>query len=405
MTALTIEPLDYALKAAALKRTTRSRRRRVVLLVHAAETFSALEPIVQVLRARADRFELTFFAIPRNYTGGKGECHGAEKTAAFLAERGIDPVVLQGKSLDDLLALIRLTPDFIFRQSPWDHHIPALFGAGMLGFAQLCYVPYGLMTMELPASQYNGSFHNACDLIFCESEFHLESFRSHRKLKHLGVHLTGYPRFEQIAQALQADDAASWPIAVPHDMPRVIWAPHHTVEASWLGLSTFPEHHQRVLQEAQRGRISLLVRPHPALGEKLAARGAMSQGDYDAWCAAIDATPYSRIDRNPDYIDSFAASDMLITDGVGFFSEYLLTAKPLVRTRREGSSPLNAFGNWLAEAFRDVHGGDELQAVFDELGDRAYVDDYLPARLDRQAALNSLGTGAAERIADCLESA
>jgi len=131
----------------------------------------------------------------------------------------------------------------------------------------------------------------------------------------------------------------------------------------------------------------------------------MSEADYAAWCAAIDATPYSRVDRNADYIGSFAASDLLITDGVGFFAEYLLTAKPLVRTRRAGSSPLNAFGNWMAEAFREVHSGDELQQVFDEIGERCYVDPFLEARLQRQAILSSLGVGAAERIADCLETA
>ena len=84
---VSIDPLDYALKAAAVKRVGR-RRKRVLFLVHAAEIFSALEPLVAELQARADRFELVFAAIPRNYSGRIGECSGAEATRDFLAARG-----------------------------------------------------------------------------------------------------------------------------------------------------------------------------------------------------------------------------------------------------------------------------------------------------------------------------
>lgn len=403
MTVLNIEPLDYALKSAALKRQLPRARRRVVFLIHAPETFSALEPVIEELQRRADRFELLFFALPRNYTGERGTYEGARRTRQFLAERGLAAPVLQGQQVKDLVTLVRLAPDFIFRQSPWERHLPALFGAGMLGFSRLCYVPYGLMTVDEPKRQYNQEFHNACELIFCESEFHAEEFAQHRALGGLGVHLSGYPRFAQIAQALAADDGQGWPIDAPGHLPRVIWAPHHAVDASWLGLSTFMHHHQRMLEEARRGRISLLVRPHPALPEKLVHHGLMSLDDYNAWCAAIDATAFARIDRAADYIPAFAASDALITDGVGFFADYLLTGKPLIRTRRPDGCALNAFGQWMVEACRNVDDAAELDSLLDELGECRYVDPFLEARLQRQALLLQLGDGAARRIADVLD--
>lgn len=398
-----IDALDYALKTAAIKRVGRARR-RVVFLVHAAEIFSALEPVVAELQRRADRFELIFIAIPRNYSGRVGECSGAEATRDFLAARGLSPIVMQGRGTADLIRLIQLAPDVIFRQTPWEHHIPAVFQARMLGFAQLAYVPYGMGTIEKPDHQYNQPFHNQCDLVFAESEYHLERYAQHRALGTVGVQLTGYPRFEAFVQQLEAEPEP-WPLAVPDDMPRVIWAPHHSVERTWLNYSTFVDHAPRMLAEAQRGRISLLFRPHPALAEKLQASGQMSAADYAAYLAAFAATGTSGVDLRETYIGQFSASDALITDGLGFFSEYLLTGKPLIRTWKAGAEAMNHFGNWCAEAARVVRDGAALQAVLDEIGEHRYEDAQLEMRLERRAALIAMCQGASARIADALEAA
>ncbi|EHR68991.1 glycosyl/glycerophosphate transferase, teichoic acid biosynthesis [Burkholderiales bacterium JOSHI_001] len=398
---LSIDPLDYALKAAAVKRVGRSRK-RVLFLVHAAEIFSALEPLVVELQSRADRFELVFAAIPRNYSGRIGECSGAEATRDFLAARGLSPILLQGRGVGDLIRLVQMAPDFIFRQTPWEHHIPPLFHARMLQFAALCYVPYGMGTIEKPQHQYNQPFHNQCDFVFAESQYHLERYAQHRAMGTLGVVLTGYPRFEHFAHRLDSEQHA-WPLAVPDDMPRLIWAPHHTVERSWLNYSTFIDHHQRLLAEAQRGRLSILFRPHPALAEKLQASGLMSADDYAAYLAAFEATGTSGVDRCSDYIAQFGASDMMVTDGLGFFSEYLLTGKPLVRTFKPGAEAMNHFGNWCAEAAHVVQDGAELQAVLDAVGEHRYEDAQLAARLERRDVLLAMCQGASARIADALQ--
>lgn len=396
------QTLDYALKAAAVKRHTR-RRRRVVFLVHAAEIFSALEPVVQELQRRADRFELVFVAIPRNYSGRVGACSGMEETARFLASRGLRPLMLAGESAADLTTLVRLAPDFIFRQTPWEHHIPQVFNAQLLGFAQLCYVPYGMGTIEKPQQQYDQPFHNLCDFVFAESEYHLGRYAQHRKLGTLGVHLTGYPRFEAFVERIESPEQPAWPLPARDDMPRVLWAPHHSVETTWLNYSTFVEYKDLMLDEAARGRCSILFRPHPALGEKLVASKRMSAGQYEDYLAAFDATGSSGVDRKKDYIDQFAASDLLITDGLGFFSEYLLTGKPLVRTFKAGAEPMNDFGNWCADAARVVPDAAGLQGLLDELGERRYVDDQAALRLERQQALVAMCLGASARVADALE--
>lgn len=394
--------LQFAITAAAMKRIGR-RKRRVAFLVHAPETYSALEPVVQELQRRADTFELLFFAIPRSYTGRASDPYsGMEGTYLFLDGKGLRPIALAGRTLDDLETLVRLAPDFVFRQSPWENDIPPAFNSALLSFANLCYVPYGMMTVEKPAHQYNQPFHNACDFVFCESEFHRREYEQHRQLGTQGVLLSGYPRFEQFVQELEAADPA-WPLPAPAGTPRVIWAPHHSTHASWLGFSTFMQHKDRMLDEARRGRISLLLRPHPALRERLVSGGLMTNDAYDAYLQAFAEAGCSGIDREREYVRSFAASDALVTDGVGFFSEYMLTGKPLIRTRRADSAALNAFGQWLVEACDTVDDGAQLDAVLDAIGQRRYEDRLAAARDERRLALGALAQGASRRIVDALE--
>lgn len=400
--AASFDALDYALKAAAVKRVGR-RRRRVVFLVHAAEIFSATEPVIDELRRRADRFELIVIALPRNYSGRVGACSHLKETYEFLHARGLNPIAMSGQGITDLVRLVNLAPDFIFRQTPWEHHIPSVFNSRLLGFAQLCYIPYGMGTIEKPQQQYNQPFHNQCDLVFAESQYHLERYAEHRALGTHGVVLSGYPRFERFVQQL-GEQTHPWPLAAADDMPRVIWAPHHTVERSWLNYSTFIDYKDLMLAEARRGRISILFRPHPALGEKLLASRMMTADQWAACQAEWDAVGSSGIDRAEGYVEQFGASDLLITDGLGFFSEYLLTGKPLVRTWKAGAEAMNAFGEWCAESARVVRDATALQSLLDELGERRYDDAQLEMRLQRRGALIAMCEGAAARVADTLDS-
>jgi len=395
--------LQSAMNAAALKRAGR-RRKRVVFLIHSPETFSTIEPVIEELQRRADVFDLLFFALPRSYTGGGTRYSGMDSTYLFLHQKGLNPVALAGRSMSDLETLVRLAPDFIFRQSPWELDIPPVFNSALLGFAHLCYIPYGMMVGDHPAAGYNQPFHNACDFIFCETEFHQSAFMDHREMGGIGLHLTGYPRTEHFLRELESLQDAPWPIDCPEDTPRVIWAPHHSVSTSWLGFSTFLMHKDTMLEEARRGRLSILFRPHPALKERLCeGHQIMSSADYDDYVRAFAAAGCSGVDTRREYIGSFAASDCLLTDGVSFFADYLLTGKPLLRTRREGSLPLNAFGEWLVEGCDNVDDGEQLQQVLDALAERRYVDPKLALRTERAERLAALAEGASRRVVDTLQ--
>lgn len=376
---------------------------KIVFLIHAPETLSALEPVIDELGCHPAEFELHFFAIPRNYTGHRGVYSGSEKTFNFLKNKFSNVKVLRGSKAEDLESLKSLAPDFVFRQSPWDNHIPSMFSATSLSFTALCYIPYGMMTAKIPSQQYNQDLHNHCAMIFCESDFHLQEYKKFREKKSDDVHDTGYPRLEWLIRKF--DELARtglpeqyWPIKAGQHLPKVIWAPHHSITSGWLNYSTFLNYKDEMLQHAQSGKISILFRPHPALREKLLSARAMSEKQYDNYVEQFNATGTSQIDLDKEYIHSFHASDFMITDGVGFFSEYILTNKPLIHTVKSRSHPLNEFGNWLTESFRKVSNSKELQEAIQEMSLGQYRDDEKEGRLARASVIREISVGASQRI-------
>jgi hypothetical protein len=211
------------------------------------------------------------------------------------------------------------------------------------------------------------------------------------------VHLTGHPRFEALLGVIESV-RRSWPVAGAGELPRVIWAPHHTITRDWLGYSTFLTFKDTMLAEARRGRLSLLFRPHPALEEKLVVNQAMSAADYQAYQAAFDATGTSGTDRNLEYLGTFAASDAMITDGLGFLAEYQLAGKPLFRTVRADSAPLNEFNRLLVAGLPAVSTVPELTQLLDALAARQSFPPPPQAHLLREVC-----RGASRRIVDVLE--
>lgn len=377
---------------------------RIGFLIHATEIFSALEPIIRKLQTLSSLFELYFFAIPRNYTGHRGDYSGANIPFQMLRERYSNVTILDGNSRKDLMLLKQLGMDFIFRQSPWDHHIPAIFSSQNLAKFNLCYVPYGFMTADIPDQQYNQPFHNYCKLIFCETDFHLNEFNNHRTLRKNGVHNTGYPRFELMVNEFQSTNLqSSWPISAGLTLPKIIWAPHHSIGSHWLNYSTFLQHKDLMLDHARKKKISILFRPHPALREKLLDRMVMTNAEYDQFLADFNETETSQVDTSSEYIDSFASSNYMITDGVGFFSEYLLTGKPLIHTRKEKSQPLNKSGKWMMDAFRKADNTQQLNEVLNEITTHQYIDLEFNIRNEKRHKLTSDATGASERIIEILK--
>lgn len=373
-------------------------RKRVLFLIHSAELFGVLEGVVQEFLRDSKRFECIFVAIPKDYSATAKNFSGEGEVYEYLEEKGLNPLIMNGKNHADLLYLMHLAPDYIFRQSPWDHHLPEPFRTPNLSFAKLCYVTYGMMLSGTGNAQYNQPFHNFCDFIFSETDFHQAEYMNRRQLGGLGVFMTGSPRLEYYERRIKEFPSGRWPVDVPANIPKIIWAPHHCFNEKWIGASTFFEHHQLMLDYARHDNISILYRPHPAMREKVVSSGEMTATEYDAWLNEFESGPYSRMDRESEYIDQMQASDYMITDGISFFAEYLVTGKPLIRTRSPKAKALNEFGEWLVQNFREVSGSEMLSIVMGEIVEHNYFDAESQSRMELTNMLLEINKNASGNI-------
>ena len=113
---------------------------------------------------------------------------------------------------------------------------------------------------------------------------------------------------------------------------RVIYAPHHTIEADgWIHYSTFLSTGEIMssLRDKYKDQVQFVFKPHPLLKPKLYNMPdwgkARTDAYYKAWANAENSTFV-----DTDYVDLFKSSDALIHDCGSFIVEYLYVQKPVM---------------------------------------------------------------------------
>ena len=128
---------------------------------------------------------------------------------------------------------------------------------------------------------------------------------------------------------------------------RVIWAPHHSINADdTLGNSMFLNIADRMLEllDNYEGKVQFAFKPHPFLKKKLYALPAWGVAKTDAYYAKWNnATNSILVDG--EYLNLFATSDALIHDCSSFTGEYLYSTHPVMfLSADDHGKQLNAFG-------------------------------------------------------------
>src|SRR5262249_14225023 len=98
--------------------------------------------------------------------------------------------------------------------------------------------------------------------------------------------------------------------------------------------------------------IDFVMKPHPALLSTAVGQGHVSQQRMDAFLSGWAAQPNCGV-CDGQYAELFAASDLLISDGVSFLTEYHLFDKPLIFFDSARHVPFNDLGR-AAQAASDV---------------------------------------------------
>jgi hypothetical protein len=318
---------------------------RVLFLIHHATAWPAVRDIVDEMR-QAEDFEPVIMSLPHqfpvlNRLGGEDEVH------AMLQAQGYAHIRLRDDDAGNALEYVKqLAPAVIFRQAPWDADLPATLSAKHLGFARLCYVPYGYMTARIEKQQFDQQYHRQCWRLFCPDEAHRELYAAHNALGDINCRVTGYPKFDHLAR--QVGQPGHWPIADKAGAYRLIWAPHFSSDNDPLKFGVFNRIAADMLKLAAGDEsLQIVLRPHPALREAMA--GARPDSPLGRFLHTWQSLPNTCFDDEAEYAGLFAASHAMLTDGISFFSEYQLFDKPLVYFERADNVGFNAAGERLKD--------------------------------------------------------
>ncbi|WFS02718.1 CDP-glycerol glycerophosphotransferase family protein [Rhizobium tumorigenes] len=344
---------------------------RCVFLIHAIETWDALSDIHGRMLADS-RFTPLVATINRRYPG-QGDFGNEDQTSAFLATSKVEHLRLGAQdSYAGLSILKALMPDVVFRQSQWDNDVPPAFGASELSFAKLAFVPYASTIIQQyaldeqvdensSAYAYDQLCHRVAWRIFCETRFTEASYRSFHGYDPAKVVLSGCPKNERLAQSVGVDN---WPIANSgHRSYRVVWAPHHSLGKMWLAFGVFHLMFEQMLNWAiQRPDIEFVLKPHPALYSVAVNEGLVPADKIERFAAMWGSLPNCAVCEGK-YAELFASSDLLITDGISFLTEYQLFDKPLIFYDSLRHVPFNELGELAKSAAHVVTEFSEMQAA------------------------------------------
>lgn len=339
---------------------------RVGFLVHNYEAWGALRRI-HALMVADDRFDPVVFTIPRRFPGAD-TFRDEDGNSAGLTAEGVAHVRLNDPEPSvDVSRIKSFDLEVIFRQSHWQKDVPGVFRTDLLSFAKQYYVPYAITSL---ITEGGGIVeHTRKDVLarqFVAGAVARSIVASHDRLGGARITLSGHPKVREIRTA-----EPHWPIASTNTT-RIIWSAHHAIDGRWNGFGTFPEVCDEMLALARRRPdLDILFSPHPALITRIDGMTPARRARFDAFFRAWDALPNTGQLRSGQYLGPFAASDLLVVDGLSFLMEYQLLKKPVIYLSRPGSSPWNAMGEMVVAGTHELPSAriSGIEALIDGLRD------------------------------------
>jgi hypothetical protein len=102
--------------------------------------------------------------------------------------------------------------------------------------------------------------------------------------------------------------------------------------------------------------------------DTLVDREVINQGGLAAWLDAWNSLPNTDIDSDGNVAQLFAATDLLVTDGISFLGEYpLATGKPAIFIENPNHWPWSPMGELVAAANIKVHTFEEFEDAFNNI--------------------------------------
>ncbi len=223
-----------------------------------------------------------------------------------------------------------LNPDIIFFAYQYANHVDARYNEITLKPYLKCYVNYSYKNNPFVWS-IASQFHGLMWQYYSECEDNKKFVQSVSSWEFNNIHVVGYPMYDEFIQT--KGSGKDWKIQDNHEMKRIIWAPHHTIEGndSAIKLSTFLLNADFMLDMAERCKdsIQFAFKPHPQLRPALYHHPDWGKEKTDAYYQRWENGQNTTF-VSGEYVDLFNSSDAMIHDCHSFIVEYLYTQKPVL---------------------------------------------------------------------------
>ncbi|MDR2492564.1 MAG: glycosyltransferase, partial [Coriobacteriales bacterium] len=209
--------------------------------------------------------------------------------------------------------------------------IPPPSSAGL----RVVYAPYAFFDTISETSLYYGyqyAVHPVAWKILAYSEQIHDNYRKYSELAGSNVIMLGAPRFDVSSgvNGFRPDELTAEYQERIAGRRVLFWNSHfRAVRGSGAIILSYFNH---ILEYfSNRPELVLFWRPHPMMFASLVEKDFMSQHEADALLERVGAIENVIIDRSKDYINAFALSDALLTDGDSSLPyEYVATGKPVL---------------------------------------------------------------------------
>lgn len=299
------------------------------------------------------RFEPVILVCPIVNDGRENMLRKMDEAYQEYKAKGY-PVVKSYDEIKDTYVDVRkeLAPDMIVYTNPYKGLIDKKYYITRYLDILTFYVHYGYNNTAAWDFLYKQMLTNLVWRYYVESEIHKGYVFEHSLNKGINTVVTGYPGIEAMINPEYKIKTDPWKIS-DRSMKRIIWAPHHTIEAvGIIQYSNFMRYYDFMFSLAKRysDRVQFAFKPHPLLRHKL----------YNKWGKEKTEEYYASWNNLPnafvsdgEYIDLFLTSDAMVHDSASFLIEYLYAHKPVMRimTDEDPSHFLNSFAIKCLEVY------------------------------------------------------
>lgn len=302
------------------KKQDKSRKVRVAFVGQNVQVWGKIAPVYEKM-IDDDRFKVKLYAVK--------DITNKDENETFLYFSGIYNGVIAvdsdgscegGKGIKDF------KPDYVFLTRPYDQYLPKEFRSDTLSvYSKVCYCCYSfLLALTNIADCFSGIFARNVSIFFADNKFtRNRNIRRFRRAHNDGVMKSvflGYPIMSKLSKNIESDNSLYF---------SVLWNPRWSQSAE-AGGGNMLRYKDAIVDYTQRTNdIRLIFRPHPLAFHHFIETGEMTQEEVDNYLSLFDNDRFV-YDNEVEYLNSFANSNVLVSDISSMISEYYISGKPII---------------------------------------------------------------------------